>query len=105
MSEDGSALPPHGLGSVHSRMRLFGFSIPAVFIACSRRSQSVLKPTSSSVVSAHHGSIWDSWPIAFSGDARGPRVLYETGCPKHAVPNLSAETRPRTRVFQETDSP
>jgi len=21
---------------------------------------------------AHHGSIWDSWPIAFSGGARGP---------------------------------
>jgi hypothetical protein len=26
MSEDGSDFPPHGLGSVHSRARLFGFS-------------------------------------------------------------------------------
>jgi hypothetical protein len=34
-----------------------------------------------------HGSIRDSWPIAFSGYPRGPRVACETGCPKHAEPN------------------
>jgi len=35
---------------------------------------------------ANHGSIWGSWPIAFSGYPRGPRVGCETGCPKHAAP-------------------
>ena len=50
MSKDGSDLPPHGLGSLHSRVRLFGFSLPAVFIVWLRRSQSVLKPTSKTVV-------------------------------------------------------
>jgi hypothetical protein len=35
MSKVGSGLPRHGLGSVHSRARLFGFSFPAVFIMLS----------------------------------------------------------------------
>jgi hypothetical protein len=52
---------------------------------------------------ANHGSIGDSWPIAFSGCPRGPRVLCETKCPRHILPNLSAETRSRTRVSQEPD--
>jgi hypothetical protein len=39
--------------------------------------------------------------MAISGGARGTRVACETVCPKHAAPNLPAETRPRTRVFQE----
>jgi hypothetical protein len=30
-------------------------------------------------ISGNHGSIWDSWPIAFSGYPRGPRVGCETG--------------------------
>src|SRR6202795_2070860 len=51
--------------------------------------------------SGDHSSIRDSWPIAFSGYPRGPRVGWETGCPKHAAPNLSAETRSRTRVSRE----
>jgi hypothetical protein len=46
-----------------------------------------------SVKFGDHSSIWDSWPIAFSGYPRGPRVACETRCPKHAAPNLSAETR------------
>src|SRR5713101_3973298 len=50
-----------------------------------------------------HSSIWDSWPIAFSGHPRGPSVVCETRCPKHAAPNLSAETRSRTRVSREPD--
>jgi hypothetical protein len=29
-----------------------------------------------------HGSIGDSWPIAFSGHPRGPRVKSETTCPR-----------------------
>ena len=52
---------------------------------------------------ANHGSIGDSWPIAFSGCPRGPRVVWETACPRHIVPNLSAETRSRTRVSPEPD--
>src|SRR5713226_9111882 len=52
---------------------------------------------------ANHGSIGDSWPIAFSGCPRGPRVVCETGCPRHILSNFSAETRSRTRVSQEPD--
>src|SRR6266436_2886042 len=50
-----------------------------------------------------HSSIWDSWPIAFSGYPRGPRVACETVCPRHAASNLPAETRSRTRVSREPD--
>src|ERR1700731_1049617 len=51
------------------------------------------KPVSSETSKAErgqfgdHSSIRDSWPIAFSGYPRGPRVGCETGCPKHAAPN------------------
>ncbi len=47
---------------------------------------------------------WDSWPIAFSGCPRGPRVICETACPKHTAPSLSAETRSRTRSVLENPS-
>ena len=50
-----------------------------------------------------HSSIGDSWPIAFSGCPRGPKVDCETECPRHTAPNLSAETRSRTRVFREPE--
>jgi hypothetical protein len=50
---------------------------------------------------ANHGSIGDSWPIAFSGCPRGSRVTCETQCPRRIWPNLSAETRSRTRVSRE----
>jgi hypothetical protein len=50
-----------------------------------------------------HSSIWDSWPMAFSGYPRGPKVGCETTCPKHAAPNKSAETRSRTKVSREPD--
>jgi hypothetical protein len=50
-----------------------------------------------------HSSIWDSWPIAFSGYPRGPRVGCETMCPRYTAPNLSAETRSRTRVSRDPD--
>jgi len=53
--------------------------------------------------SGHHGSIWDSWPITFSGYPRGPRVLCEATCPRHTAPNFTAETRSRTRVSREPD--
>jgi hypothetical protein len=51
--------------------------------------------------SGDHSSIRDSWPIAFSGYPRGPRVGCETWCPKHAASNLPAETRSRTRVSRD----
>ena len=35
------------------------------------------------LLSTHHGSIGDSWPMAFSGCPRGPRVGCETKCPRH----------------------
>src|ERR1700756_3674085 len=60
------------------------------------------KPVSSETSKAErrssgvHSSIWDSWPIAFSGYPRGPRVGCETTCPRHTAPNLPAETRSRT---------
>src|SRR5208282_6340086 len=53
--------------------------------------------------SGDHSSIRDSWPMAFSGYPRGPRVGCETRCPKHAAPNLPAETLSRTRVSREPD--
>jgi hypothetical protein len=53
--------------------------------------------------SGDHSSIWDSWPIAFSGYPRGPRVVCETAGPRDTAPNLSAETRSRTRVSPEPD--
>src|ERR1700681_588310 len=82
----------------------FGFSLPAVFIASSRRSLSVPKPAKQNVVKfGDHSSIWDSWPIAFSGHPRGSRVVCETDCPRHAAPNFSAETRSRTQVSREPD--
>jgi hypothetical protein len=52
--------------------RRFGFSLPAVFIACLRRSLSVPKPAKQNVGQiGDHGSIWDSWPMALSGYPRG----------------------------------
>jgi hypothetical protein len=52
---------------------------------------------------ANHASIGDSWPIAFSGCPRGPRVGWETKCPRHILPNFTAETGSRTRVSPEPD--
>jgi hypothetical protein len=52
---------------------------------------------------ANHGSIGDSWPMAFSGCPRGPRVGWETRCPRRTVPNFTVETRSRTRVSRRTD--
>ena len=43
--------------------------------------------------------------MAFSGCPRGPRVDCETECPRHTAPNLSAETRSRTRVSRRTRRP
>src|ERR1700746_3014062 len=68
------------------------------------------KPVSSETSKAErrssgvHSSIWDSWPIAFSGYPRGPRVGCETTCPRHTAPNFPVETRSRTRVSREPKS-
>src|SRR6202035_5234030 len=94
--------PTRAMCSRSTVLLCFGFSLPAVFIASWRRSLSVPKTTKQNVVKfGDHSSIWDSWPIAFSGCPRGPRVGCETGCPKHTEPNKSAETRSRTRMSRE----
>src|SRR5215472_5640744 len=81
-----------------------GFSLLAVVIAAWRRSLFSSETSKAERCSTgDHGSIWDSWPIAFSGYPRGPRVRSETRCPRHAAPNISAETRSRTRVSRELD--
>jgi hypothetical protein len=35
-----------------------------------------------------------------SGYPRGPRVLSETECPTHTLPNFSAEIRSRTKCLE-----
>ena len=101
----GSVLTARARCSVagHCRPAIRGF-LPAVFIASSQRSLSVPKPAKQNGGQVgDHSSTRDSWPIAFSGYPRGPRVACETRCPKHAAPNLPAETRSRTRVSREPD--
>src|SRR5215469_5417238 len=95
--------PQHSLGSWAWAQRL-GFSLLAVFIAFWRRSLFSSETSKAERRSSgDHGSIWDSWPIAFSGYPRGPRVLLETRCPRHTASNGSSETRSRTRVSREPD--
>jgi len=53
--------------------------------ACSRRGQSVLKPTSRSVVRCQSWFYGDSWPRLF-GLSRGPRA--SDWVPRHAAPRL-----------------
>src|SRR6267142_4063067 len=60
-------------GQCHPVVWVFSTSGFHRFLA--RRSLSVPKPTKQNVVKfGDHSSIWDSWPIAFSGCPRGPRV-------------------------------
>jgi hypothetical protein len=74
-----ASAPAARLAAIVIAQRL-GFSLPAVFIASWRRSLSVPKPTKQNVVKfGDHSSIWDSWPIAFSGYPRGPRVVLRLG--------------------------
>jgi hypothetical protein len=59
-----------------------GYYTPAVWISSTSGFHRLFatKPVSSETSKAEqwssgdHGSIWDSWPIAFSGYPRGPRV-------------------------------
>src|SRR5580693_3584138 len=90
------AMCPRGLGFFYQR-----FSSLLRDEACQFRNQQ----SRTALKFGDHSSIRDSWPIAFSGYPRGPRVGCETGCPRHAAPNLSVETRSRTRVSQEPDGP
>src|ERR1700739_1609897 len=79
-----------------------GFSLPAVFIACSQRSRSIPKPAKPNDGQVgDHGSIGDSWPMTFSGYPRGPRVDWETAGPRDAAPSKPVETRSRTWVSRE----
>ena len=104
--------PLHGAGSVltaRARCSVAGHCGPAIwgsppsgfhrFFATKPIGSETSKAERRSV--GDHSSIRDSWPIAFSGYPRGPTVGCETRCPKHAAPNLPAETRSRTRVSRE----
>jgi len=71
------AVWPRGLGFLYQR-----FSSLLGDDACQFRNQQ-----SRTVVKfGDHSSIWNSWPIAFSGYPRGPRVGNETRCPRHTAP-------------------
>src|SRR4029077_12994271 len=69
----------------------FRFSLPAVFIA--GRNEAIGPETRKAErwSGANHGSVGDSWPIAFSGCPRGPRVGWETRCPR--TPCLTSQLR------------
>src|SRR5215472_13024828 len=84
--------------------REVGLSLIAVVIAGWRRSRFSSETSKAERRSSgDHGSIWDSWPIAFSGYPRGPRVLPETRCPRHTTSTEVSATRSRTRVSRELD--
>src|SRR6266567_3820513 len=53
------------------------------------------------LLSAHHGSICDSRPSAFSGYPRGHRVNTEAKCHRHCAPTGDKDAHPRTRASQE----
>jgi hypothetical protein len=63
---------PSGLGFLYQR-----FSSPVRNEACLFRNQQ----SRTAVKFGDHSSIRDSWPMAFSGYPRGPRVGCETVCP------------------------
>src|SRR5215471_4102919 len=68
------ASQPNGLGFLYQRFSLLGRNE-----ACQFRNQKAER-----WLSGNHGSLGDSWPIAFSGYPRGPRVGCETTCPRHS---------------------
>jgi hypothetical protein len=72
-------------------------TLPAVFVTLMQRSRSVWRPTSSTVVRANHGSIGDSWPIAFSGCPRG--TMRASSFAK------GGSTRPSRNVSRPVQSP
>src|ERR1700675_4814672 len=62
--------------------RFCDFAVPADS-SCLVTTPSVPDADKQRGCSANHGSIGDSWPIAFSGCPRGHRVSRETRCSKH----------------------
>src|SRR6266704_5088511 len=102
MVEECHLAPISGSWSANrNAMRLLRRISPVKLMATKPVSSETSKPERRS--NGDHSSIWDSWPMAFSGHARGPRVGSETGCPRHTAPNFTAETRSRTRVSREPD--
>ena len=87
-------------GMLNTPAQQFRFSVPAVLIACSRRSQSALKRTSRTVVR------WQPWfysglmAHSYVGLSEGAYSWTETRCTRHAEPNFRVETHPRTQVSQ-----
>jgi hypothetical protein len=103
MSEICFDLPRHGLGCRALRSGGLGFLYQRFSLPVRNEALQFGNQQAERWSDANHGSIGDSWPIAFSGCPRGPRVGCETACPRHVVPNFSAETRSRTRVSPEPD--
>jgi len=86
---------PRGLGFLYQRFSLLFATKPVRF-----------EPTKQNVVKiCDHSCIWDSWPIAFFGLSERAWVGCETECPRHAAPNLSAETRSRTECLENPTAP
>ena len=82
IEQDCSRRPFQYLGTLTAVAWRVWFSLPAVFIASSRRSQSSETNKQKWFSVGNHGSIWDSQPIAFSGYPRGTRVGCETSVPE-----------------------
>jgi hypothetical protein len=100
-SESCSKLPRHGLGCWAVCRRRLRFLLPAVHRMFATKPASSETSKAETVVSANHGSIGDSWPIAFSGYPRGPRVGCEAECPSTSCLTSRLRPRSRTRVSQE----
>ena len=95
--------PHHSLGSWAWAREVGGFSRSGCHRLWARMPIQFRNQQAERRSSGDHGSIWDSWPIAFSGYPRGPRVFHETRCPRHTASRALPETRSRTKVSREPD--
>jgi hypothetical protein len=93
----------HSLGSWAWAREVGGFSRSGCHRLWARKPIQFRNRQAERRSSGDHGSIWDSWPIAFSGYPRGPRVFHETRCPRHTASRALPETRSRTKVSREPD--
>src|SRR5215472_4614818 len=71
--------PHHSLGSWAWALEVGGFSRSGCHRLWARMPIQFRNQQAERRSSGDHGSIWDSWPIAFSGCPRGPRVFLRLG--------------------------
>src|SRR6516225_3151953 len=95
--------PHHSLGSWAWVREVGGFSRSGCHCLMGDEACSVPKPASRAALKWRPWFYLDSWPIAFSGYPRGPRVFHETRCPRHTASRALPETRSRTKVSREPD--